>query len=127
MRRRAAIALLMFVAGWPAVTLVLQSRWDVDPWKLMSFGMYAAPARRVDDTRLTLEVRCGGRWEQTSLDAEAAHFLRWRRTLGALISTDRLAQALAASRPECDGTRITIRRFVLDPKTARVRVDDERE
>ena len=41
-RRRLATALLAFVAIWPAVTLWLQARWSVDPWKLMSFGMYAA-------------------------------------------------------------------------------------
>ncbi|MGV3622881.1 MAG: hypothetical protein ACO1OB_18830 [Archangium sp.] len=39
-------ALLVFVALWPAVTLVLQSGFHVDPWKLMSFGMYSVPPRR---------------------------------------------------------------------------------
>ena len=37
--RKLATALLVFVALWPLVTLWLHARYDVDPWKLMSFGM----------------------------------------------------------------------------------------
>lgn len=46
MKRRLARALVVFVALWPAVTLVLQFTFHVDPWKLMSFGMYSVPPRR---------------------------------------------------------------------------------
>ncbi len=41
-----ARALVCFVAVWPAITLLLQFAFHVDPWKLMSFGMYSVPPRR---------------------------------------------------------------------------------
>ncbi len=46
MRRQFARGLVGFVAVWPLVTLVLQFTFHVDPWKLMSFGMYSVPPRR---------------------------------------------------------------------------------
>lgn len=56
-------ALLLFVALWPLVTLVLQFAFHVDPWKLMSFGMYSVPPRR----EATL-----GHGEWTELDPQTA-------------------------------------------------------
>ncbi len=121
-RRRVASALLAFVALWPFVTLWLQARWDVDPWKLMSFGMYAAPGRRPADVRLAMTVQRGEAWEpvaEAEVPAEAAAFLEWRRTLGRLASPAALGRALLA-RAGATRARIEVRELRLDAKTARV-------
>lgn len=51
-RRRLVRALVIAVAVWPLVTLALQTAFRVDPWKLMSFGMYSVPPRRAPDSML---------------------------------------------------------------------------
>lgn len=76
MKRRLARALVVFVAVWPAVTLVLQRTCAVDPWKLMSFGMYSVPPRRASDRAsvraVTLGTLSGETAEWPQLDAETA-------------------------------------------------------
>ncbi len=127
MRRRAALALLGFVALWPLVTLGLQARWSVDPWKLMGFGMYAAPGRRLDDVRLTMTVKRDGAWAAAApslVAEEAAHFLRWRRSLGTLVSPDPLARAVLAA-TNADAARVDLVTIRLDPGSARVVLDRE--
>ena len=126
-RRRAALALLVFVALWPVATLVLQAQWGVDPWKLMSFGMYAAPARRLDDLQLSLSVKRGGGWQplaQAAVAEESARFLRWRRTLGRLASPERLARAMLAA-TKAEEARVEVQWIRLDATTARVVLDRE--
>jgi hypothetical protein len=125
--RRAAFGLLAFVALWPAVTLVLQARWSVDPWKLMGFGMYAAPARRLEDVQLFLSVRRGDGWqpiEASVVAEESARFIRWRRSLGRLISADDLARAMLTA-TKADEARAEVRVRRLDATTARVVFDRE--
>lgn len=68
MRRRLARAVVVFVAVWPLVTLVLQFGFHVDPWKLMSFGMYSVPPRRT----ATLGALGGEPAEWPELDPKTA-------------------------------------------------------
>lgn len=124
-RRRAALGLLVFVALWPAVTLVLQARWAVDPWKLMSFGMYAAPARRIADVQLKLSVKREGVWqplESTVVADASTRFIRWRRTLGRLITGEELGRAMLSA-TDADEARIEVVQVGLDATTARVAFD----
>lgn len=120
-------ALLIFIALWPVVTLVLQARWSVDPWKLMGFGMYAAPARRLDDVQLSLSVRRGGTWqaiEATVVADEAARFILWRRSLGQLVSAEALARAMLEA-TQAEEARVEVQLLRLDARTARVVFDRE--
>ncbi len=118
-RRRAAWAVLAFVAVWPAVTVVLQLGFDVDPWKLMAFGMYAAPARRPEDFAVSLTARRGATWEPLDLPEEENRFIRRRYTLGKLVGLGGLAQrALESS--GADEVRAELQQFRLDASTARV-------
>ncbi|GEM_PF-2596321 len=118
-RRRAAFAVLAFVAVWPAVATVLQLGFDVDPWKLMAFGMYAAPARRPEDFAVTLTARRGAAWELLELPEETERFIRRRYTLGRLVSlADLVERALESS--EVDEVRAELQQFRLDASTARV-------
>lgn len=105
-------ALLVFVAVWPAVTLGLQRWWDVDPWKLMSFGMYATPPRRPAELIVRAEVLRNGVWVPVALDAEA--FARDRQALGELASVEPLLRQLPAPAritvisPRIDGAATSI-------------------
>lgn len=99
-------ALLTFVALWPLVTLVLQRQYDVDPWKLMSFGMYATAPRHPDTLEVELWVRRGEQWFPAT--AELARFKRWRQTLGRLVSVEPLFEQLFLD-PSVQSARIIIR------------------
>lgn len=75
-RRRLVVALVVAVGMWPLVTFVLQRAFRVDPWKLMSFGMYSVPPRREPETMLgDLGGRCVS-WLE--LDRETARVRRVR-------------------------------------------------
>lgn len=119
MRRRVARGLLVFVAVWPCVTLWLQARFEVDPWKLMSFGMYAAPGRRPSDLELSLSVEREGRWEPVAEPPEAVPYRKWRLTLGRLASHRDLGRALLA-RSGASRARLEVRELRLDTGTGRV-------
>lgn len=128
MRRRLAVALLAWVAAWPVVPLALQLGWDADPWKLMSFGMYAAPARRPEDVGVELWAAREGRWapvETARLAAEVRRFQQHRQTFGTLASPRRLLLALGE---ETGGEAVRLEVAVprLDPKSARIRIERER-
>lgn len=77
MRRRLVLGLVVFVGAWPLITLGLQWGFRVDPWKLMSFGMYAVPPRR--DVRATLGDLSGQCASWVELDRETA-LVRTQRT-----------------------------------------------
>lgn len=103
LRQKTATALIVFVALWPAVTLWLQARWGVDPWKLMSFGMYATPGRRLEDVRVTTELPIS--------TAALERYRDLRRTLG----------ELAPLPPEAG--RVKLETLRLDPRTDRVVIE----
>jgi hypothetical protein len=120
-------ALLGFVALWPVATLVLQLGWSVDPWKLMGFGMYAAPGRRLEDVQLALSVKRDGAWQpldQTAVEEESARFIRSRRTFGRLASPDELGLAMRAA-TKAESARVEVRWVRLDARTARVVLERE--
>lgn len=73
-RRRLVRGVVVAVALWPVVPLGLQVAFRVDPWKLMSFGMYSVPPRRDVDAMLgDLSGRCVA-WVE--LDRETARVRR---------------------------------------------------
>lgn len=115
--------LLLGVALWPCVTLVLQ-RQGLDPWKLMSFGMYAAPARRPEHVQVVVTVLRDGQWEAAPVSEDVERFKRWRRTLGRLEPASSLASTVnAATRLP---VRVEVKELRLDAKTARVYFETER-
>ena len=63
-----ARVLFALIAAWPAVALGLQLGFDVDPWKLMGFGMYATPPRRPVDLRVRVEVLTLEGWQDARVD-----------------------------------------------------------
>ncbi len=122
LRRRATVTLMVLVALWPVVPLVLQSLWQVDPWKLMAFGMYAVPARRLSDYSVKVAAKQNGRWhavDAASCQRELDDFLKWHRTFGALVGPERLAEALRV-RMHAEVVEVEVARPVLNPATAHI-------
>jgi hypothetical protein len=100
LRRVAAFPMLAaFVVAWPAVQMTLVWVYDVTPWKLGGFGMYAVPFPRPVDL---LVADSHGRFSQLEIGQlppgglEAVERLRMRRRfLGKLANPSRAAQMLA--------------------------------
>jgi hypothetical protein len=125
-KRRLVIALLVAFAIWPAVHRALVAAFDVNPWKLAGWAMYARP-HFPPELRLYV-LREGALrplarltpWEQTLAD----ELVERRYTLGALASSDALSRALL-ERTRGDGVVIELRTRFFDTATARIgeRVD----
>ena len=87
------------LACWPGVTLLLQQVYDVDPWKLMSFGMYATPPRRPADLDVRLSVRRSAGWSEVPavvLASEVERFRQSKQALGALADPQAILNGLTA-------------------------------
>ena len=119
-RKRSAVhAGLILFALWPAVHIGLVRVWEVNPWKLAGWGMYAAPQIPAE-----LRVSCFtpdavGVYPLRSLPAELEvlehAFLRSRLGLGQLVQPTALARALLAHYPAIDGVSIEVVQPVLNP------------
>jgi hypothetical protein len=120
-KRRSVIAFLVLFAVWPAVHRALVAGFDVNPWKLGGWAMYARPhfppELRVYVVRGGSERRLGRltAWEQLLAD----ELVERRFTLGELASADDLAHALL-ERTRGDGVAIELRTRFLDPATSRI-------
>ncbi len=125
-KRNALVALLAFVAGWPLAHRGLVARYEVDPWKLGAFAMYATPNLPV------LVAAVGTSLAGTSVIDEAAlpiwirrdldRFRVERAALGTLRDPEDVGRMLLAARPDLTSVAILIQRSALDPETATIRV-----
>ncbi len=121
-QRFAAKGVLVVVALWPLVTLVLQRTFDVDPWKLMSFGMYAVPSRNVALMTLEAAVERQGAWVPVTVDRDDPRIeklLTEVATLGALAKPRPLLVELAFAH-HADSARLVIHLPGLRRSSARV-------
>jgi hypothetical protein len=111
-KQRVVHAALVAVVLWPCVQLALVARWDVSPWKLAGWGMYATPrfptlgmeiwGRDADGTETQLTT-------PTPPEAAAATaYLESYRWLRALASQDDLTRAVFAARPAWTRLRIVV-------------------
>lgn len=125
--------LTFLVLLWPAVHAILVARYEIDPWELFGWSMYARPAARV---QILVEV---ARHEEVEAGKETAYrplramgqtrdnikkFARRRTALGELASTATLAKTLQDEDPTLSELRITTRSIQLDPKTAHLVAQD---
>lgn len=129
MKRRIVVAFLVAFALWPAVHRALVAGYDVNPWKLAGWAMYARPhfpsrlaLRLVEDGR-ERPVPALDEWEQLL----AAEFLERRYSVGRLASPDALVEKLLSRLPEADGVVVEVRTrfFELGSATIRLRVEQE--
>ena len=126
-QRILALALLIF-ALWPLAQRVLVARYDVSPWKLFGWAMYAAPRYPL---RIFLYGSVDGdpEFRITTLSPvayEAVLDYKTRRAgLGTLVSQGEMARAVLRERPDLDILRVVVEVRKLDRVTARTRVDRE--
>ena len=126
-KKNALAAMVLALALWPVAHLFLATRYQVDPWEFMGWGMYALPSPQV---HVRMEQLLDGRSllvrpsdaSLARLDAFAAR----RTRLGELVAIDALGADLLALNPEMDGVAVIVRRWALDPETAYFDFEEER-
>jgi hypothetical protein len=129
-KRNAVAALLAWVALWPLAQRALVARFEIDPWKLGGFAMYAAPTLPVLVGIFAPEAGRLALLDEATLPAEARarldRFRVERVALGRLREPRDAARAILAARPELHGVVLVVQRTTLDPRTARTRTSSER-
>ena len=129
-KRNGAAALLGFVALWPLAQRALVARFEIDPWKLGGFAMYATPSLPVLVAVLAPEAGRLAVLDESSLPADVRvrldRFRVERVALGRLREPRDAARAILAARPELHGVVLVVQRTTLDPRTARTRATSER-
>jgi hypothetical protein len=126
--RRSLLLLLVAAAIWPLIHHMLVLRYDVDPWELFGWSMYAVPAARV---AVAIDLERGDEVEPLrplgELFARVRVFARRRSALGALASSESLARELLADDAQLDAVVVTTRSLVLDPQTTLWRLHERSE
>jgi hypothetical protein len=124
-KTRLVVVGMTALTAWPFVHLALCARWDVSPWKLAGWGMYATPRPRTIGMEVHGRGDPGAPFEQltaptAALQAEGAAFLERWRWLGHLATADRFATLVLAAHPEWNELRLELYRSHLDPATGMV-------
>lgn len=117
---RTIALILVAVAAWPIAHRVLVARFEVDPWELFGWGMYATPSPQV-------QVRLEQLYEGRSLIVRPSdatlkvlnEFAQRRTRLGRFVSLDSTAEEILALEPQMEGVALLVRRWSLDQETAR--------
>ena len=130
-RKRAIVhAWLIAFAVWPAVHLGLVQAWDVNPWKLMGWGMYSAPqipadvrisGLAPDGSSVTLTVEL-----TEELDVDQYRFLRARLGLGSFARPARLARAVLERDRSLAGVTIDVDQPKLNRRTGLIELRTSR-
>ena len=128
-RKTRLFGIALLVLGlWPAVQIGLVARYDVSPWQLAAWGMYASPQRLPGlklrgfsgDVMVAPFDRPYPQW----LRAELMHFQRYRRALGQLYSPARVGASILERRRDLDAVRLDVTELHLNPQSAML---EERE
>lgn len=117
-------ATLLVATLWPLVQLGLVARYDLNPWKLAGWGMYAAPRLRA-----SLDVRGRGRGTSAAepvgpvsrrVIVEADRFLQRWRWLRRLAPPDRLGRLVLEEFPDYAAVEIVVSQRTIDPRSGMV-------
>jgi hypothetical protein len=126
-QRKATVvhAALIAVTVWPLVQIGLALHYDVSPWKLGGFGMYATPRFALVGMEIYGRSDAALPWQQLTqptpeLQAAAREFLESHRWLRRLASSQRVAELALASQPEWRELRVVVSYPVLDGASGRV-------
>jgi hypothetical protein len=116
---------LLLLTLWPLVHVWLVERYDVSPWKLGGWGMYAAP--RPSFWGMEVYYRLAGSHDFVQLTtptvperAEAGAFLQSHRWLRKLVPPDRFAGVVMDSDPRIDAVKIVVVHPVMNAKTGMI-------
>lgn len=124
-KARVVGAALGLLTVWPAVHLYLCFEWELSPWKLAGWGMYAEP--RLAPVGMEIYGGRDGAVPSEPLHQPAPHlrqlgaeFLERYRWLRRLTRPDAFAAAVFAAQPQWTSLRIEISRAVLPAASGRV-------
>lgn len=114
---------LIALALWPVIHAGLAARYQIDPWKLFGWAMYAVPPIVETDIRVFEHLEPGWRPLHPSRvsageEAGLTRFLVRHRALGMLVTPEDFARAYLARRPEVTGIAVEVALTVLDPVSA---------
>ena len=124
-KTRLVVAGLAALTLWPLVHVALCVGWDVSPWKLAGWGMYATPRPRTIGMEVYGRGADDAAFEQlvapaAALQSEGAAFLERWRWLGGLAAPDWFAALVFSAQPSWNELRIELYRSHLDPATGMV-------
>jgi hypothetical protein len=106
---------------WPLVQIGLCFRYDLSPWKLAGWGMYAQPRLGASLDVVGRESPDGAAVALPSVAydvmAEADRFLQDWRWLRRLVRPDRFAERVFAAFPQYQALEIVVKNHVLDRHT----------
>jgi hypothetical protein len=128
LRRRLVVALLVLLTVWPVVHLWLAFRFQVSPWKLCGWGMYATP--RFDQVGMEIYGRETAESEPRLLvdpdpevRAAATRFLESFRWLRELTPRGSLVEVVLAAHPAWREIEVVVFRPHMDAATGVVRTE----
>ena len=116
---------LIALTIWPCVHMALAKGFDMSPWKLAGWGMYAAP--RLGSLGMEVFYRNAGDetvYQLTAPSPEerrvAGAFLERHRWLRRLASPDGFAEQILEGRPEISRVQIVVFRPDMDRDTGMI-------
>jgi hypothetical protein len=124
-RRRAVAGVLVALAAWPVFHGALVARYEVDPWKLFGWAMYAVPPIVETDVSVFEKLAPGwrplhpGRLDEDER-AALSLFLARHRALGVLAKPEAFARAYLSRRPEVSALALEVALTTLDRESARL-------
>lgn len=120
MKRRVVGTFLLLFALWPGVHRGLVAAFDMNPWKLAGFAMYAQPSFPPQVELLALRGGEQERIERVTPFERALleDYADRRRSIGRLASPRSLAESLLERRADLDGVAVRVTTRYLDPETA---------
>lgn len=119
-KRILRIVMVLFIV-WPIAQFALTQFFDLSPWKLFGWGMYAAPQRNV--RARVLEVRGDtvidfARPVPVEIRDRFQRFQIDRVALGNLLRPDEIADQILDAYPDLEGIMIVVGTKFIDSKTA---------
>ena len=123
-KRAIAVAILVWVCLWPLAHRVLVAIWDVNPWKLGAFAMYATPTPPVQVVLLKKGnaglVPIDERTLPQGVRAVLDRFRIERHALGRLRLPDDVGRATLRASPNLEWLVVAVQRMLLDSDSARM-------
>lgn len=127
-KRLVRIGFIAF-AIWPPIQMALCTGFDVSPWKLFAWGMYAVP--QVEPSARVLELQDGRPIAfdmdrlPPALKIELRRFELHRLALGKLKPPDDIAREVLEEFPELEGVAILVSDKKLNRSSAIVEMQTE--
>ena len=127
MKTKVIATVVLVLALWPALHILLASRYQIDPWEFLGWGMYALPSPQV---HVRMEQLILGRSvivrPSDATTARLNEFAAARTRFGLFASVDALGAEILTLEPQMQGVMVILRRWELDRKTARFDFQEQR-